>query len=410
MNERTARDKGHFRFGVISPVLSADDARSLKERFAEQAAKVWTLPNGQLRQLSAATVEDWYYDFRKGGMDALINPPRRDSGSHRLITDEMDHEIGAILAANPNLKSSNVIRLLDEREVRKDNTPSNATLFRYLRKIRPGHQKVGKQRLAFEAPYAGNLYQTDIMYGPDVKIKLANGRMSNKQTYLLAILDDHSRLICHGEFFLTQDIMIYLSVLEKSIRKRGIPDKIYCDNGKVFLSSQITRIGAEIGTRIVHTKVRDAAAKGKIERFFRTVRDQFLELAEVDKVNTLSALNTRFFSWVEAYNHRRHSSLGCSPMEKWLRSPHTPRLLKEGHKTDDLFLLEVTRLVKKDGTFSLHGKRFETNYVHAGKKVTVHYDKNDLSRIHVYLEGAYVGPARPCEPGDNNNLPRQGAN
>jgi transposase InsO family protein len=408
MDEKTAREMGHVRFGVISPLLSADDPRSLKVRFTEQSEKIWTLPDGRLRQFTRTTIEDWFYAYRNSGMDALINPPRKDCGTHRVVSELICQAIDDILAAHPTLKSSNVIRLLDERQLRINDSPSDATLYRYLRKIRPSYQKRAQERRAFEAPYAGNLYQTDIMYGPSVKVRLPNGRSRREATYLLAIIDDHSRLICHGEFFLSQNLMVYLTVLEKAIRKRGIPDKIYCDNGKVFLSGQVVRIGMEIGSRIVHTKVRDAAAKGKIERFFKTVRDQFLELATLDGVNTLMDLNSRFFKWVEEYNTRKHSSLGCSPMEKWLKSPRIPRLLENSPRMDDLFLLEVTRLVKKDGTFSLLGKRFETSYIHAGRKITARYDKNDLTRVHVYYKTDYLGPASPCDPNANNGLPRKG--
>jgi len=408
MNERKARDMGHLRFGVISPLLSADDPRSMKERFTEQAVKIWTLPDGRLRQFTIATIADWYYSYRTCGMDALINPPRKDRGTHRIVNEQICEAIDKILEAHSTLKSSNVIRLLDERGLRRDNSPSDATLYRYLREIRPTYKKIAKERRRFEAPYAGNLYQTDIMYGPTVKVRLSNGRMRKQPTYLLAIIDDHSRLLCHGEFFLSQDLMVYLTVLEKCIRKRGIPDKIYCDNGRVFLSDQIVRIGMHIGCRIVHAKVRDAAAKGKIERFFRTVRDQYLQLAAMNKVDTLQELNRGFFKWVEEYNHRKHSAIGCSPMEKWLKSSRVPRLLEEKVENDDIFLLEASRLVKKDGTFSLCGQRFETSYVYAGRKVSVRYDKNDLTRVHVHLDNDYIGPAMPCNPEANNGLPRKG--
>lgn len=408
MDENKARDMGHLRFGIISPLLSADDPRSLKERFAEQAEKIWTLSDGHMRQFTASAVEDWYYDYRQGGIDALINPRRRDCGSHRVIADAICQAVEKLFAEHPQLKSSNVIRLLDERGVRQDGIPSDATIYRYLRKVRPAFVKSAQERRAFEAPYAGNLYQTDIMYGPEVKIRQENGRTGKQPTYLVAIIDDHSRVICHAEFFTAQDLMVYLICLEKAFRKRGIPDKIYCDNGKVFLSEQVKRIGMEVGCRVVHTKVRDAAAKGKIERFFRTVRDGFLPIAEVNKADTLQELNRAFFKWVEEYNNRLHSSIGCSPMEKWLKSPRVPRLLSESPRTDDLFLLEVTRLVRKDGTFRLRGLRFETSYIHSGRTVTVRYDRNDLSRVHVYFEKEYLGLATLCDPEANNGLVRKG--
>lgn len=407
MDEHRARKMGYFRFGVISPLLSNDDFRPLILRLTEQAQKVWTLPDGRMRQFAVATIEDWFYDYRERGFDALVNPPRRDQGTHRVVGDGVCRAIDELLKEHAKVRSSTILRLLDGRGLRPDGSPSDATLYRYLRTVRPQYAQPVVERRAFEAPYAGNLYQTDIMYGPYLLVRQLSGRERKMPTYLLAVLDDHSRIICHGEFFLSQDLMVYLKVLEKAIRKRGIPEKIYCDNGKVFLSSQIQRLGAEIGCRIVHTKIRDAAAKGKIERFFQTVRAQFLDLPEVIKITKLAELNRAFFAWVEGYNNRHHSTIGCTPMEKWLKSPRPIRLLPESPTTDDLFLLEVSRRVKKDGSFSLVGIRFEISYVYAGKKITVRYDQGDLSKAHVYADGQYLGIARPLDPIANNLLPRQ---
>lgn len=411
MSDDRARRLGQFRFDVISPLLS-DDAGPLYQRFAHLADQVWTLPNGQLRQYSAATIEDWYYDYRQHGLSALINPPRRDKGTQPAISETIINEIDAILAEHPAMKAANIIRLLDQRAMRADGKPSDSSLYRYVRRRRP--QRVVPQqqeRRAFEAPYAGALYQVDIMYGPHLRVPTKAGGTRSVQTYLLAVIDDFSRLICHGEFFLQQNLMTYIKVLENAVRKRGIPDKIYCDNGKVFLSEQVKRIGAEIGSRVVHTAVRDAAAKGKIERFFKTVRDQFLDLQwAVEKTRTLERLNRCFGAWVEQYNNRPHSALDCSPLEKWLRSPRPPRLLTDHLHADELFLLEVQRTVKNDGTFWLGGNRYETLYSFARKKVTVRYDAFDPTRVHVYHQEQYLGVARPLDIAANDGVPRDKGN
>ncbi len=406
MDEESAKKMGMFRFGVISSLLS-DSPRPLIERFAMLAEQVWTLPNGTLRQYSADTIEDWYYDYRNHGLTALVNPPRKDKGTHRILSDEICEEIDAILKQAASVKGSVILCRLDTLGLRKDGIPSDATVYRHLRKVRPSfHVKKKGERRAFEALYPGGLYQTDIMYGPFIPVRQPNGRFRKQQTYLIAIIDDHSRLICHAEFFLNQGLGEYLRVLEQAIRKRGIADRIYCDNGKVFLSSQVKRIGAEIGTRIIHTAVRDAAAKGKIERWFLTVRSSFLEGLMFEKVNSLAELNRRFSVWVESYNQKKHSSLGCSPLERWMQSSRQPRLLTDTFDTDDLFWLETTRQVKKDGTFSLLRTRYETNYTLAGQKVTVRYIPQDLSRLHVYYQGEFIGCSFPLDARANNNLPR----
>lgn len=402
-----SKKMGHFRFGVINS-LYADDQRTMKERFTELSDNVWTLPCGRMRQFSAATIEDWFYDCRKGGFSALCNPVRKDRGLQRCITTEIKVAIDKIREVHPRMKNSNVIILLREQGLLKEG-PSDSSLYRYLRQIKKENPTAQKVRKAFEAAYPGGLYQTDIMYGPHIMVKQENGRYAKMQTYLLAIIDDYSRVICHAEFALKQDLMFYIKVLEKALKKRGIPDKIYCDNGQVFISDQIIRIGAEVGTKIVRTKVRDAAAKGKIERWFRTVRDNFIDrILATKKFNGIDELNELFFTYVEDYNNSKHSSLGCSPIQRWLKSFRQPRLLDESLHTDDLFMLETERKVKKDGTFSLQGKIYETSSTFAGCKVQIRYNSQDPHYVNVYHDGSYVGKSLLLNRQDNDGTPRLG--
>jgi len=405
--EEAAKQMGMFRFGVISPLLS-ENPKFLGCRIKELAARVWTLPNGTLRQFAADTIEDWYYDYRNYGFDALINPSRKDKGTHRTLNQQICRIIDETLKDVPHFKGRNLIARIDALNLREEGVPSDATVYRYIRKARPLYAVENKQeRKAFEAPYAGCLYQTDIMYGPFIPVVQPNGRIAKKQTYLIAIIDDYSRLICHAEFFLSESLMDYLTVLEKAFRKRGCAEKVYCDNGKVFLSEQVKRIGAQVGTRIIHCAVRDSAAKGKIERWFLTCRTQFLEPLLFEKIASLAELNKRLFAWVETYNNNEHSALRCTPLEKWLKSPKHPRILQETFDTDDLFWLEVIRTVKKDGTFSLNAIRYETTYTLAGQKVTVRYNSQDMTRVHVYHQDVFIGVSYPLDPGANNNLPRK---
>jgi hypothetical protein len=246
------------------------------------------------------------------------------------------------------------------------------------------------------------------MYGPKLSLLCPDGRYRKMDTYLVAIIDDYSRLICHAEFFLKQDIMAYIHTLEQAIRKYGIPNRIYCDNGQVFLSQQIKRIGAHIGTRIIHTKVRDAAAKGKIERWFLTVRNRFLNgILPQKKVKTIEELNDLFNVFVSDYNQRVHSSIDSTPLARWLQSPQIPRHLKEDIHSADLFMLEIERKVKKDGTFSVHNVLFETNYAYVGKKVRIHYNPQDIAKVYVYSEQEFLGVSFPLNRQANNHIPRQ---
>ena len=406
MFEQPNEKMAYFRYNVISPLLS-DDGRLRKVRIQELAKNCWTLPCGRVRQFSYKTISDWFYNYSKHGFESLVTSPRSDRGEHRCIPDEVCEQIDVFIKQYPNMKNSNIIRLLDEKSL-LDHGPSQSSLYRYLKRIRPAFEPSPAQRRAFEAGHAGDLYQTDIMYGPKLPLLCPDGRYRGQDTYLVAIIDDYSRLICHAEFFVSQNIMSYIHTLKQAISKYGIANRIYCDNGQVFLSPQIKRIAAQIGTRIIHTKIRDAAAKGKIQRWFLTVRNRFLNgILPQKKVKTIQELNDLFNIFVSDYNNTVHSSIDSTPLERWLQSPQIPRHLKEDIHSVDLFMLEIERKVKKDGTFSVKNILFETNYAYVGKKVRIRYNSQELSKVYVYCGKDFLGVSFPLNRQGNNHVPRQ---
>jgi len=202
-NEKMA----YFRYMVISPLLS-DDGRLRKTRIQELAENCWTLPCGRIRQFSYKTIADWFYNYNKHGFESLVTTPRSDRGEHRCIPDAVCEGIDVLIKQYPNMKNCNVIRILEQKGL-LESGPSKSSLYRYLKRIRPALSHSTSERRAFEAPHAGDLYQTDIMYGPKLSLLCADGRYRQQDTYLVAIIDDYSRLICHAEFFLRQDIMCF---------------------------------------------------------------------------------------------------------------------------------------------------------------------------------------------------------
>jgi transposase InsO family protein len=257
---------GWFRYGVIAPLLAPEPGRTLKERIEEQAQRLWTLPDGRTKPIGFGTIEKWLYDYRRDGIEALKVRRRRDAGSFRGIDGETAAAIDTVLQEHPKLRTHAIIDHLGGEDLLGAPPPSRSTLYRYIKAHRPQPDSAAKQtveRRSFEAPYAGYLWQADIMYGPHLPARLPNGRTRKEPTYLIGILDDHSRLLCHGEFFARQDLAAWLCCLETGMRKRGVPHKLYCDNGQVFTSEQFRRIAAELGMQLLHTRVRDAAAKGK---------------------------------------------------------------------------------------------------------------------------------------------------
>jgi transposase InsO family protein len=395
-----------FRCQVVGPLLHMDDGRSLKNRIREQSDRIYTLPDGRLRQFSPGAVEEWLYAYRRGGLAALKNRPRSDKGGFRGIGTDASAFIDRHVKEHPRLNTRHLLGLLRKEGLVRDGHPSESTVYRYVRSIRPAKGAPTQERRAFEAPYSGNLWQTDFMYGPFLPRLDDRGRWSKKQAFLVVLLDDHSRLLCHGQFYFRQDVAAYMDCLKTALRKRGIPEKIYCDNGQVFLSSQVRRIMAELGSVIIHTGVRDCQAKGKVERFFLTVRTSFLNpLMEMEPPKSLDELNRKFWRWgEEEYNQKKHSATGMPPVERWMASAHRVRLLKAGCE-DEAFLFETSRMVKKDGTFSLDGKTYETSWTLSGKKITVRHDPFRADRPRVRHEKNDYGAATLLDRNFNSRMP-----
>ena len=230
------------------------------------------------------------------------------------------------------------------------------------------------------------------LYGP----KLADPRDPKKlrKTYLFAFIDDRSRIIPHGEFFFDESLPRLERTLRVAIEKRGVPKAVYVDNGAVFVSHQFNRICAHLGIKRILATPGEPAGRGKIERFFRTVRGQFLTEVETEGVSSLAKLNSSFIAWAEiVYHHRIHSETKETPLERF-GSDFTPKSA-EPKTLHEAFLWEEIRTVTKTATVSLGGNRYEVDGHLIRRKVTLRFDPFDLSRIEVFFQGQSFGEAGP---------------
>lgn len=249
--------------------------------------------------------------------------------------------------------------------------------------------------------YANELWQADTMYGPHVSVN--DGKTA--QCYLIAFIDDASRVCCHGQFYLSENIESFVSAIRSAFYKRGIPQQLYVDNGSIYTSQEITLICARVGCILRHAPVRDGAAKGKVERFFRTVRDSFLS-RELD-LSSLEALNRQFTSWVEDhYNAREHSAVGMRPIDRFGLDLKQIRYLSPDQLNDELFFAQDDRKVKKDNTFTFRNIRYEAPADLRERTITVRFDRTVSDRIIVYYKGQRVGQARVLDLIANGQLKR----
>jgi putative transposase len=253
--------------------------------------------------------------------------------------------------------------------------------------------------------FANQLWQADTMFGPYVDAGVSGSR---KQTKLIAFIDDASRVLCHGEFFFEENVDTLVQAIRAAFYKRGVPEQLLVDNGSIYCSQEITLICARVGCILRHTAVRDAAAKGKIERFFRRVRDQFL-VQKLD-LSSLEALNRQFALWVEnGYNATPHDAIGMKPIDRFGIDLTRVRFLSPSEHNDELFYAEADRKIKKDNTFSFFGRRYETPVDLRGKEIQLRYDRHrhDSAAVVIYSKGQRMGAARLLDAVANGLLRRK---
>jgi hypothetical protein len=254
----------------------------------------------------------------------------------------------------------------------------------------------------FEAELANQIWQADMLFGPWVA-RPGGGRM---QVFLHATLDDASRLIPHAQFYAGQGLEAALDCLRQAMAARGVPTRLYIDNAKMYRSPQLARIAASLGTLIIHSRPYQPEGRGKIERCFRTVREQFLANLEPRRLLSLDELNERLQAWIESVYHRsEHSALGTTPLLRWQRDIEHVRQLPPGCDLRRLFFHRLDRLVRRDSTFLLHNRLYEAPPHLAGHTVEVRFDPADASQVEIWFQEKFQAAARPLDPVVNGQLP-----
>ncbi len=226
------------------------------------------------------------------------------------------------------------------------------------------------ERRSFVAAYAGDLWQGDVLHGPSVMTE-----QGMRKTYLVSFMDDATRLIVHSAFCLSETALDIEGVLKQAILKRGLPNKLLIDNGPAYRAQSLQTICGFLDIRLIYCKPYEPESKGKLERFHRTLREQFLNELELQKIKDLSDLNARLWAWCESVYHTRpHTGLnGESPIERWRKELVHVRHLSPGtiERLDDLFLHRVKRRVKKDASVSWESRLYEVHHSQVGEDITL---------------------------------------
>jgi transposase InsO family protein len=366
-----------FRYGLIADLAQLPPGeKGLYTRIAQKAEGEYTIPGSPRTRVAAETIRDWLKRYRRGGFDALMPKPRADRGRSRSLPAQVVDALLEIKEGNPKLSVQLVIREARQRpEIPLELPLPGSTVHRLLARHglmakSPGDpSEADRRRFAFEQ--AGELWMSDVMHGPSVFV---DGR--KRKTYLIAYIDDATRVIPYCAFALAENTTTFLPILKQALLRRGLPQRLYVDNGAHYRSRHLAVVCAKLGVALIHARPYRPQGKGKIERWFKTVRAQLLTRLTPEDTASLEALNRRLHAWVEGeYHHAPHRGLaGNTPLEQWTQVGEAVRFPEPGLDLDDLFLFEVQRKVQKDRTVSLHGVVYEVDAILVGETVTLRFD------------------------------------
>jgi putative transposase len=373
-----------FRYELIRE--AADGGLSTRQRgrlVRELAGQAHPGPFGQPVVVSRATIDRWIRTWRAGGFEALAPPPRQ-------VMPRTEAEILELAAAlkreKPARTAAQVMRIL---RAHHGWSPSARTLTRHFARLELTTRPDGRPPQAygrFEAPAPNALWTGDALHGP---------RIADRKAYLFAFLDDHSRAVMAGRWGYFEDTVRLAAALRPGLAARGVPGAIYVDNGSAFCDAALKRAAARLGIKITHSAPGRPQGRGKIERFFRTVREEFLvEIGDGAGIADLAMLNRLFTAWVETVYHRRaHSETGQPPLERWLAAAPFP--VPSPAQLREAFLWAEHRQVRKTATVQLFGAAYEVDPVLTGRTVELVFDPFDLTRVEVRWNGTPYGLAIP---------------
>ena len=387
MEDERRREIGLFRYALVRDVIDSSLSKAERGRLVRALADREHLgPDGRWVRVSRGTLDRWARAYRHGGFGALVPQPPvvapRTAAGMLELAFQLKRERPERTAAQ--------VREIMLTACGDGPVLGLRTLQRHLAReglnVRADGRGPGKAYGRFEATERNQLWTGDGLHGPVLSGNTA------RRAVLLAFIDDHSRLLVGWRWGTGEDVFRLEAALRCALMARGVPGAILVDRGSAFVSSQLLRACAVLGIKLVHASPRAAATKGKIERFFRTVRDQFL--VEIDDGVELAELNRLFSAWLEVVYHRRvHTETGQTPLERFdaAGAPKlpTPALLSEA------FLWSVERIVTKTATVSLHGNSYEVDAALVGRKVELIFDPFDLTRIEVRYQHRPFGLAVP---------------
>jgi transposase InsO family protein len=410
MNDDDRTKEALFRHAILGEVLSRSLRRGeLRLTLVELSEKTFEDYRGRPRRMAHKTLEEWLYKYRHGGFEALKPLSRSDQGCCRILSPEIKQLIIDLKREDPGRSAPLILRELELAGRISRGEVSVSPIQRLLRHnglSGPRMELDVPARYRWEASMCGELWQADALHGP-MLINPATGRP--QRAIVFGLLDDRSRVIPYLEAGFGETEHRFLIVLYNGFARKGIARRLLVDNHASFTGHDLRILCAKLNIHIVHSRPGDGPTKGKIERFWSTLRGHVVDRLNLEKITTIDELNLRLWSYVEAeYHCRPHASLsGKTPLEVWESDTDSIRWVLDHGQLEQTFHGEVERVARNDSTVQWRGISYEVPPYLRGQRVRLRYSLLDTSRVSL-LDANVEIPLRVVNPVANAHRSRNG--
>lgn len=393
-----------MRYAAITPLINGtkEEFQSLRSFFTEASLKSYPAADGSMRQFSPAAIERWYRSYLKSGFDALLPKGRSDAGKSRVLDDACQEYIRHMKTRYPRLPAAAIYRRMLTEGLITKNTVSESSVNRFVNRIMEERNlPQAKDMRRYERAHVNEVWCGDSSAGPRLS---SDG--AKKKVFIIALIDDASRFVTGADLFFNDTFVNLMSVMKSAVSRYGRPKIFNFDNGSAYKNKQMDLLAARIGSAVSYCRPYTPTAKAKIERWFRTLKDQWMASLDMDAFLSLEELRASLSAFVDSYNHTPHASLGgLSPADRFFSEPDQFRRL-DREAIDHSFLLEIDRTVSADSVVVIDHTEYQVDCRFAKQRIKLRYSP-DLSSIFVVGPDGALLPIRLLDKKANSIAKRE---
>jgi transposase InsO family protein len=392
MNQEKQQNIALMRYSAISPIISGlwDDYDSLTAFFNDVSAKGVIAPDGSVKHFAPQTIERWYRSYKNGGFDALIPSGRVDQGQPRKLDTDIQEQIKYLKTNYPRMSATSIFRQLQDNGSIKRGSVSESTVNRYINQLALEMKTTTNRDMRrYERPHINEVWCGDSSVGP--YLKTDDGK--KHKVYIIALIDDASRFIVGIDVFFNDNFVNLMSVMKSAVAKYGRPQMFNFDNGSSYKNKQMELLAARIGSVLHYDQPYTPTQKAKIERWFRTMKDQWMSALDIRDFHSLDELRGNLLAYVQKYNQAVHSSLnGKTPQDRYFSEPNLFHRLSD-EEIEHSFLLEIERKVSADNVITIDQVEYEVDCRFSKQHIKLRYSPG-LDEIYIVEADGTLTPIR----------------